>query len=65
MNRKPPCQIEGIGSSDVEDQIRQAVAIISLDGLHPSKRSISLVRAVAKGEMMAKDAVRELNKIYK
>ena len=43
-------QLKRLGSPDVEDQVRQAVANIRLEGLQVSARTLTLLREVASGE---------------
>ena len=59
-----PIQVYRIGSADVEDQVRQAIANVTLSGLNPSKQSIALTRAIAKGNITTEEAVIELTNFY-
>lgn len=53
-----------LGSSDVEDQVRQAVASVTLEGLQPSNRSVQLARFVASGQMSTEQAITALRDFY-
>lgn len=57
-------KVARLGSCDVEDQVRQAVACITLDGLQPSKYSIQLARSVAEGEISSEQAISALRDLY-
>ena len=57
-------KLKRIGSSDVEDQVQQAVASVLLSGLKPSQTSIDLARAVAKGKMTTDTAIELLKMKY-
>jgi predicted thioesterase len=49
-----------LGSADVGEQVRQAIAHVTLEGLRPSRQSISLARSVAAGEMDTEKAIIQL-----
>lgn len=53
-----------LGSGDPEDQVRQAMANVTLEGLKPSKQSVELAYSVASGEITTDDAVNQLLATY-
>lgn len=53
-----------LGSAVASEQVRQAVANVTLEGLRPSSHSLSLAHAVASGAMTADDAVAQLRAVY-
>jgi len=65
MKHTHPIQVDRIGSPDVDCQVGQAVANVTLDGLQPSKQSIALTRAVAESDMTTEDAISQLTELYK
>ena len=59
-----PAQITRLGLQDVDDQVRQAIANVTLEGLQPSEQSVLLARAVASGELSAEEALDKLRSMY-
>ena len=64
VRNKLPFQVVRLGRADAGDQVKQAAASVTLEGIRPSKHSISLARAVADGEMTTDDAVGSLHGLY-
>ncbi|MEJ1374060.1 MAG: antitoxin VbhA family protein [Candidatus Sedimenticola sp. (ex Thyasira tokunagai)] len=65
MNRpESPFKIVHLGSTDVDDQVCQAVASATLEGLKPTQRAIDLVQDVAAGKMSGDDALTKLRGYY-
>ena len=62
---QPPFKISRIGLSDPDDQVRQAIASVTLSGLKPTERAVELVRAVATGKMTRETALNEMRDWYK
>ncbi len=63
MKKKPsqaPFRMTRLGRASVEDQVRQAVASVSLEGLKPTDRAVELVRAIASGEITGETALNSL-----
>jgi hypothetical protein len=60
----PPCKTSRIGLSDPDDQVRQAIASVTLSGLKPTERSIELLKAVVYGKMTADEALERLRSSY-
>jgi len=50
-------KVRRLGSTDINDQVQNALANVTLEGLQPSQRAIGLARSVALGRMSADDAV--------
>ncbi len=63
--KKSPTQsafnVSASGSVDIQNQIRQAVANATLEGLMPSEHSIDLIRAVASGHITGEAALNSLH----
>jgi hypothetical protein len=55
-------KLKRLGSEDVEDRVRQAVASVRLSGLEPSQESIELVRSLADGKLTPDEAIKKLRK---
>jgi len=62
LSRTP--RIGRLGRIDVDDQVRQAIANVTLEGLRPSDQSVSLARAVATGSMSTEEALNALRGMY-
>jgi len=59
-----PAKVERLGLEDVDDQVRQAVANVTLDGLRPSEQAIQLARCVANGSLSIEEALSKLRSMY-
>lgn len=59
-----PFKVTRLGLADADDQVRQAVASVTLEGLKPTERSVDLVRAVATGKMTGDVALEKLRGFY-
>ena len=67
MKKKPsqlPFRIARLGSAHAEEQVRQAVASVSLERLKPTERAVELVWAIASGEITGKAALNSLRARY-
>lgn len=53
-----------LGSAKPDDQIRQAMANVTLEGLKPSKLSVKLARSVASRKLTTDEAVNQLIASY-
>lgn len=53
-----------IGSAEPDDQVRQAMTNITLEGLKPSAMSVKLAHAVAAGKITTDDAISQVIKNY-
>ena len=53
-----------LGSAKAEDQVRQAMANVTLEGLKPSKLSVKLAHSVASGKITTDEAVNQLISSY-
>lgn len=61
---QPPCKTSRIGLSDPDDQVRQAIASVTLSGLKPTERSIELLKEVVYGKMTGDEALEKLHSFY-
>lgn len=59
-----PAKITRLGLQDVDDQVRQAIANVTLEGLQPSKQAVLLARAVASGAISTEEALNKLRSMY-
>ncbi len=59
-----PFRITRLGSVHIEEQVRQAVASVSLERLKPTDRAVELVRAIVSGEMTGEAALNSLRAHY-
>jgi len=59
-----PFQIVRLGRKEANDQVRQAVASVTLEGLRPSKRSVQLAHFVAVGQISSEQAIEALRGYY-
>ena len=59
---RPPCKTSRIGLSDPDDQVRQAIASVTLSGLEPTEESIELLKAVVHGKMTGDEALDKLRR---
>ena len=59
-----PAKITRLGLHDVDDQVRQAIANVTLEGLQPSEQAVLLARAVASGELSTEEALNMLRSMY-
>ena len=64
FNKKPISLIRRLGSNIPEDQVRQAMANITLEGLKPSDLSVKLAHDVATGNITTEQAVDQLISSY-
>ena len=53
-----------LGDSNPSAQVRQALANVTLEGLHPDPLAISLVEAMANGSMLINEATASLRHKY-
>ncbi len=65
MRSQPPFIIARLGTSNPDDQVRQAVASATLSGRKPSGRAIELIRDVADGKMTGEAALATMRSWYK
>lgn len=59
-----PCKVSRLGLSDPDDQIRQAIASVTLSGLRPTEAAIELLKAVVHGNMTSDEALEKLRSRY-
>jgi hypothetical protein len=59
-----PAKITRLGLLDVDDQVRQAIANVTLEGLQPSEQAVLLERAVASGAISTEEALNKLRSMY-
>lgn len=59
-----PTQITRLGLQDPDDQVRQALANVTLEGLQPSTQSVLLARSVATGSLSTEEALNQLRGMY-
>lgn len=63
-SKSPNSQKIRLGSKNNASHVAQSVACITLEGLQPSKRAISLATLIANGEMTSGDAIEILKFWY-
>lgn len=57
-------KVTRLGSGDIEDQVNQAIAYITLDGLQPSDYAIHLAYDVAMNLKSTEEAIAALHDFY-